>query len=60
MILTRIQEKLEGNYEMMTFLESKGLVPGALLKVNEILPFNETISVHIEWSGIDPGIAPGG
>jgi DtxR family Mn-dependent transcriptional regulator len=45
--LTRIQENLEGNYDIMTFLESKGLIPGAVLKVEETLPFNETISVLI-------------
>ena len=55
-VLTRIQERLEDNYEMMTFLESKGLVPGALLMVNEILPFNETISVHIDGHEVILGL----
>lgn len=45
--LMRIQEKLEGDYEMMTFLELKGLIPGAVMQVREILPFNETISVLV-------------
>lgn len=46
-ILTRIQENLEDDYDTLSFLEAKGLVPGAKLVVKEILPFNETVSLQI-------------
>ncbi len=52
----RIPEKLEGNYEMMTFLESKGLIPGAVLHVREILPFNETVGVLINGQEVILGL----
>lgn len=45
--LTRIQENLENDYDVMSFLESNGLIPGAKLIVKEILPFNETIRVEV-------------
>ncbi len=54
--LMRIHEKLEGNYEMMTFLESKGLIPGAVLHVREILPFNETVGVLINGQEVILGL----
>ena len=47
-MLTRIQENLEDDYAVLSFLEEKGLVPGAYLVVKEKLPFNETIEVRIE------------
>ena len=52
----RIQEKLESDYEMMTFLEVKGLIPGAELQVREILPFNETISVFVNGQEVILGL----
>lgn len=54
--LTRIREDLEANYDVMMFLESKGLIPGAKLIVNEILPFNETISVLIDGVEVILGV----
>jgi DtxR family Mn-dependent transcriptional regulator len=54
--LMRIQERIEGDYEMMTFLESKGLIPGAILQVREVLPFNETISVCVNGQEVILGL----
>lgn len=44
-IIRRIHENLEEQYETLSFLETHGLVPGAECKVLEILPFNETIQI---------------
>jgi DtxR family Mn-dependent transcriptional regulator len=45
--IRRVHELAEYNLELLTFLESKGLIPGAEVTVNEVLPFNQTISVEI-------------
>jgi DtxR family Mn-dependent transcriptional regulator len=54
--LTRIQENLEDDYEVMKFLESKGLIPGVMLRVKEVLPFNETISVLVNSQEVTLGL----
>jgi DtxR family Mn-dependent transcriptional regulator len=44
-VIRRIMENLEDDYEILTFLESKGLIPGVEFQVSERLPFNETVSL---------------
>jgi DtxR family transcriptional regulator, Mn-dependent transcriptional regulator len=44
-IIHRIHEIAEGNSELMDFLETNGVVPGAQAKVCEVLPFNQTLTL---------------
>lgn len=55
-IVRRILENLEDDYETLSFLESKGVIPGAALLVTETLPFNETISVQIKGRDVTLGL----
>lgn len=55
-IVRRIQENLEENYDILSFLESKGVIPGAALLVTETLPFNETIKVQIKDRALTLGL----
>jgi DtxR family transcriptional regulator, Mn-dependent transcriptional regulator len=56
-IIRRIHELAEYNLELLAFLESKELMPGAEVTVREILPFNQTISVAIQGQAITLGFA---
>ena len=44
--LARIHEEAEQNPHLMAYLEQNGLVPGTMVTVVEIMPFNETVTVH--------------
>jgi len=48
LIIKRIHELAEYSLELLTFLENKGLMPGADVTVREVLPFNQTIAVNIQ------------
>jgi DtxR family Mn-dependent transcriptional regulator len=50
--IKRVHELAEYNLELLTFLESKGLIPGAEVTVREVLPFNQTISVEIHGEDV--------
>jgi DtxR family transcriptional regulator, Mn-dependent transcriptional regulator len=45
--IRRIHETAENNRELLEFLETNGIVPGALAEVTEILPFNQTLSLQL-------------
>lgn len=47
-ILQRIHENLENNYELLSFLDENGLKPGVLIHVEEVLPFNETMRITVD------------
>lgn len=55
-IVRRIQESLEEDYDILAFLESKGVVPGAQFKVMELLPFNETVMLSIDGNEVILGL----
>ncbi|MCB2209784.1 metal-dependent transcriptional regulator [bacterium] len=55
-IVRRIQENLEEDYAILSFLETKGVIPGAALFVIEALPFNETIKVQIKDRDLTLGL----
>jgi len=46
-IIRRIHETAEENHELLEFLETNGIVPGALAKVTEVLSFNQTLSLQL-------------
>lgn len=56
-VIKRIHEIAEYNAELLTFLENNGLMPGAEVTVQEVLPFNQTISVQIEGKVVTLGFA---
>jgi DtxR family transcriptional regulator, Mn-dependent transcriptional regulator len=45
-ILERIHEEAEQNPRLMAYLEQHGLVPGTVVTLVEIMPFNETVTVR--------------
>jgi len=55
-VLERIHENLEDHYEQMSFLDSVGLMPGANVRVVEVLPFNETIHVQVNGQDVILGL----
>ncbi|HLO34228.1 MAG TPA: metal-dependent transcriptional regulator [Anaerolineales bacterium] len=56
-IIKRIHELAEYNAELLVFLESKGLMPGAKVMVREVLPFNQTITLEIHGQLVTLGFA---
>lgn len=46
-IIRRIHETAEDNHELLQFLETNGIVPGARAEVNEVLGFNQTVSLKL-------------
>lgn len=55
-ILKRIHENLEDHYDSLSFLDSKNLMPGAKIQVQEILPFNETIHITVHGDDVILGL----
>lgn len=56
-VIRRIHELAEYNLELLTFLESKGLMPGAEVTIGEVLPFNQTIALEIQGQVVTLGFA---
>jgi DtxR family Mn-dependent transcriptional regulator len=46
-IIRRVHELAEQNGELMAFLESHGIMPGARATVLEVLPFNQTVTLDL-------------
>jgi DtxR family Mn-dependent transcriptional regulator len=46
-IIRRIHETAEDNPELLEFLETNGIIPGALTEVTENLSFNQTLSLQV-------------
>jgi DtxR family Mn-dependent transcriptional regulator len=59
-ILQRIHEHLEGQYEQLSFLEANGLEPGAHICVEEVLPFNETMQMRVKGHQVVLGLGLAG
>ncbi|MFU8826884.1 MAG: metal-dependent transcriptional regulator [Brevefilum sp.] len=55
-ILQRIHENLEDQYEILSFLEANALQPGAEISVEEVLPFNETIRISVGRKSVILGL----
>jgi DtxR family transcriptional regulator, iron-dependent repressor len=56
-VIRRIHELAEYNLELLTFLESKGLMPGAEISIGEVLTFNQTIALEIQGQMVTLGFA---
>jgi DtxR family Mn-dependent transcriptional regulator len=55
--IKRIHEIAEYNQELLAFLESKGLMPGAETVIREMLPFNQTVTLEIQGRLVTLGFA---
>ena len=55
--IRRIHELAEENGELLDFLQAKKIIPGAQIRVTEILPFNQTITVEIDGQPVALGNA---
>jgi DtxR family transcriptional regulator, Mn-dependent transcriptional regulator len=47
LIIRRIHETAEDDHELLQFLETHGILPGARAEVTEVLKFNQTISLKV-------------
>ncbi len=56
-VIRRIHELAEQNPDLMAFLEGKGITPGALATVTEVLTFNQTITLEIKDEAVTLGFA---
>ncbi len=55
--IRRIHEFAEGNAAVLAFLEEKGIAPGQAVTIEEILPFNETITLCVDERHVSLGFA---
>jgi DtxR family Mn-dependent transcriptional regulator len=55
-VIKRIHELAEDSNELLVFLETNHLMPGAKIIVREVLPFNETIMIETEGRTIVLGL----
>lgn len=56
-VIKRIHEIAEYNADLMTFLESKGVMPGTEAVIRESLPFNQTITLEVQGQAVTLGFA---
>ena len=56
-VIQRIHELAEENPALLSFLESKRVMPGAVARILEMLDFNQTITLEIEGSPVTLGYA---
>ncbi len=54
-IIRRIHEMLEDHPDVLEYLEYEGVVPGTTVTVQEILPFNQTITVEVGQNRVSIG-----
>lgn len=55
--LRRIHEFAEDNPQILNFLYENGLVPGQIVSVREILPFNQTLSLTVNGKSVTLGFS---
>jgi DtxR family Mn-dependent transcriptional regulator len=55
--IKRVHESAEENRDLMRFLEEQGLIPGAEAIVEQIIPFNRTVSLQVEGRVVVLGFA---
>ncbi len=56
-IIRRIHESAEEDHQVMVFLEQHRLMPGTEAVVEEVIPFNETVSLAVEGQKVVLGHA---
>jgi DtxR family transcriptional regulator, Mn-dependent transcriptional regulator len=48
LIIRRIHEFAEDNHEILSFITENGILPGVSAQIDEILPFNQTLSLRLK------------
>ena len=56
-VLARVHEEIERNPDLMAYLERHCLIPGAILSVLEVLPFNETVTLQCGGNQVVLGLS---
>lgn len=56
-IMRRVHEMGESEPGLLSFLEKNGLIPGAVLEVLEILPFNQTLTLKVKDCQVSIGFS---
>ncbi len=56
-IIRRVHELAEQNSELMAFLEKNGILTDVQATVSEILPFNQTLTLHVQGHDVALGFA---
>jgi DtxR family Mn-dependent transcriptional regulator len=56
-IIRRVHELAEETQGLLAFLEAKGILPGRTVVVNEVLPFNQTITLQTDEGEVSLGFA---
>ena len=51
-IIRRIHEFAEDNHDLLMFLSENGIAPGVAAVIDEILPFNQTLTVRLEGKSL--------
>jgi DtxR family Mn-dependent transcriptional regulator len=51
-VLKRIHENIEDQYESLSFLEANGLTPGTHIRIVDRLPFNETMRILVDGNQV--------
>ena len=59
-VLARIHEELERNRELMVYFERHCLLPGAAIKLVEIMDFNDTVTVRCGGQDVVLGLSVAG
>jgi DtxR family transcriptional regulator, Mn-dependent transcriptional regulator len=55
-VLKRIHENIEDQYERLSFLEASGLTPGTRIRVLDRMPFNETMRILVDGKPVTLGL----
>lgn len=55
-VLKRIHENIEDQYESLSFLEVNSLTPGTQIRVIDRLPFNETMRILVDGKPVTLGL----
>lgn len=56
-VIRRIHEFAEENHPLLAYLAGSGIVPGAVVEMAEILPFNQTLTVRLDGKPVTLGFA---
>lgn len=56
-VIRRVHELAEESPEMLSFLEQKSVITGQTAVVEEVLPFNQTVTLRIEGKPVTLGFA---
>jgi DtxR family Mn-dependent transcriptional regulator len=57
-IIRRIHETAEDDTQLMQFLEIHGVIPGTLVSITEVLPFNQTLTLRLGDQNVVLGFSP--